>query len=264
MAQLRKVKVRKVRGEGSVEAEDQVTEESPLEVELCSTSCRTFAFIMRTPGEDSDLALGFLFYEGVIRRVEDVREVREYGGRVQVELRREVEVEPRSSVVNSSCGLCGSLILTYPKASVEGYTGPVDPEVVIKLPETLRGKQRLFNSSGGAHAAGLFDELGNLMEFAEDVGRHNAVDKVVGKLLRSGRIPLGKGILQVSGRVSFEIVAKAAKAGIPVVSAVSAPTGLAVEAGEDLGVTVIGFVRNNGFNVYSRFHRIGRIRREGD
>lgn len=227
------------------------------------------AVTMRTPGADFELAAGFLLTEGLIddpaeiRRVsycEDLPADEQRYNVVTVRLARPFDPEllRRASYVSSSCGVCG-------KASLEAVAvrcpaiapGPVvKAEVLAELPNALRAAQRVFDRTGGLHAAGLFAPDGTLLEVREDVGRHNAVDKVIGHAVLAGDLPLAERILQVSGRLSFEIVQKAARAGVPIVAAVSAPSSLAVEAAEELGLTVVGFVRDGGFNVYAHAERI--------
>jgi FdhD protein len=226
------------------------------------------AVTMRTPGGDFELAAGFLFTEGLIAGPEDVEAVaycelpdeeQEYNV-VTVRLRRPIDAERlrRNFFATSSCGVCGKAALD----DVEVRCAPASPGPVVaasmisSLPDRLRETQRIFDETGGLHAAGLFDAEGNLEVVREDVGRHNAVDKVVGRALLERRLPLSGSILQVSGRLSFEIVQKAAVAGVPIVSAVSAPSSLAVDAGRRLGLTVAGFVRDGALNVYAHPERI--------
>jgi FdhD protein len=179
---------------------------------------------------------------------------------VTVRLHRTIDTDAvrRGFLVTSSCGVCGKASLE----DVEVRCAPLGPGPVVRgpvvagLPAALREGQRVFEQTGGLHATGLFDSEGRLLDIREDVGRHNAVDKVVGACLLAGALPLSERILQVSGRLSFEIVQKAARAGVPVVSAVSAPSSLAVRAAERLGVTLLGFVRDGGFNVYTHPHRV--------
>ena len=226
------------------------------------------AVTMRTPGNDFELAAGFLFTEGLIDGGEDIdsiaycdlpEEEQEYNV-VTVRLSRPFDREMlgRNFFATSSCGVCGKASLDHVEVLCQALpTGPVvAASTVSGLPDALRRGQRIFEETGGLHASGLFDGSGGLRAVREDVGRHNAVDKVVGWALLGGQVPLTGSILQVSGRLSFEIVQKAAVAGVPIVCAVSAPSSLAVEAGERLGVTVAGFVRDGGLNVYSHPKRI--------
>lgn len=256
-------------GVRSERADTLVTEE-PMEIRVQGPGQEQVrvAVTMRTPGGDFELAAGFLFTEGLvapgeIRRVaycdnlpgEDQR----YNV-VSVTLPRPFDAASlqRNFFASSSCGVCGKAALE----DIEVRCGAVPPgfevsaEVLVGLPERLREAQKVFERTGGLHAAGLFTAAGELLTAREDVGRHNAVDKVIGEEYLNDRLPLADRVLQVSGRVSFEIVQKAAVAGIPVVSAVSAPSSLAVETGVHLGVTVVGFVRDGRCNVYSHPERI--------
>jgi len=245
-------------------ARDEVAVELPLEVRL---NGEPFSVIMRTPGADVDLALGFLFSEGVLRGAPDVDRVdsdRE-AGVVNVLVRRgradavsQALSERRQVAMNSSCGLCGrrslaSLSLDAPALPV---TWTVDAGTVSGLPLALHGAQPVFARTGGLHAAGLFDPEGRLEAGTEDVGRHNAVDKLVGRALADGRLPLGQSLLCVSGRSSFEIVQKAWLAGIPLVAAVSAPSSLAIDLAQQAGITLLGFVRDGRCNVYAHAGRV--------
>ena len=252
------------------ERPDQLATEEPLEIRVGGPGqeASQVAVTMRTPGGDFELAVGFLFTEGLIgpadvQRVaycDDVDDETQRYNVVTVSLQRPFDAESvrRNFYATSSCGVCGKAALD----DIEVRCAPVatgtrvDAEVLVSLPDRLREKQRVFDRTGGLHAAGLFDVEGRLVSLREDVGRHNAVDKVVGEQLLAGAIPLGDHVLQVSGRASFEIVQKAAVAGIPVVSAVSAPSSLSVEAAERFGMTLVGFVRDGGCNVYSHPERV--------
>jgi FdhD protein len=252
------------------ERADTLATEEPLEIRAQGPAqdASRVAVTMRTPGGDFELAAGFLFTEGLvgasdIRRVaycDDLEDEDQRYNVVTVTLASPFDAEQlrRNFFATSSCGVCG-------KASLEDITvrcpvvGPgftVSADVVVGLPDRLRTAQRVFDRTGGLHAAGLFTAAGEPIAVREDVGRHNAVDKVIGEQVLAGRVPPADVVLQVSGRVSFEIVQKAAVAGIPVLSAVGAPSSLAVEAGERLGVTVVGFVRDGRCNVYSHAGRI--------
>jgi FdhD protein len=226
---------------------------------------------MRTPGADFELAAGFLFSEGVVRDRSDIQRI-DYCSdvsedqlfnvvSVHVDAGTRVDLEPldRHFHTSSACGVCG-------KTSIEAIEGRgtgriqsnlnLGPEVITTLPEKLSRAQKVFDSTGGLHAAGLFSPDGQLVTAREDVGRHNAVDKVVGWALLDGRMPLSMSVLLVSGRAGFEISQKAAVAGIPIVCAVSAPTNLAVETAERFGITLIGFLRAERFNVYTHPERV--------
>jgi FdhD protein len=247
--------------------QELVVTEEPLEIRLCHAGrCETVSVTMRTPTEDEHLAVGFLFTEGIVtdrREVERIESHRAQGDHiVDVHTRHAVQVDPalrRQFLTNSSCGVCG-------RALVQGLYaergGPVKSDLtvsagqLVEMPNTLRAAQRLFARTGGLHAAGLFDASGRLLQVAEDIGRHNAVDKVVGARFLAGETPDAHVVLQVSGRVSFEIVQKAGAAGIPLVSAVSAPSSLAVSAADRLGITLAAFVREDRLNVYTHPERL--------
>ena len=246
-------------GDGRRRTADALATEEPLEIRVDSPGLeqRRVAVTMRTPGHDFELAAGFLFTEGIVSAQNDVRTVRycdvpreeQQYNVVTVDLRRPYDPEllQRNFYTTSSCGVCG-------KASLDSISvrcapvaeGPeVAESVVVALPDRLREAQRVFDRTGGLHAAGLFDTAGTLLELREDVGRHNAVDKLVGRALLAGELPLSERVLMVSGRLSFEIVQKAAVAGIPIVCAVSAPSSLAVDAGRRFGMTLVGFLRGS-------------------
>jgi len=252
------------------ERADALATEEPLEIRVAGPGqeLRSVAVTMRTPGGDFELAAGFLFTEGLIAPGEVRRvaycdnlpgEDQQYNV-IAVTLERPFDFDllQRNFYATSSCGICGKAALD----DVEVRCAPVAPgpevagDVIVELPERLRHAQKVFERTGGLHAAGLFTPEGELMTLREDVGRHNAVDKVVGEELLAGSTPLSDRVLQVSGRVSFEIVQKAAVAGVPIVSAVSAPSSLAVEAGERFGQTIVGFVRDGRLNVYTHPERI--------
>ena len=240
-----------------------MTTEGPVEFRIAGVPV---AVLMRTPGRDVDLANGFLITEGIIVGPHEVSSVdqrseSENGDRYDVVLAEGVAIDPeqfrRNVYASSSCGVCG-------KASIDAVLvacrvpppGPVvTPEFVTSLPERMRAAQDQFAMTGSLHAAALFDAEGNLLEVAEDVGRHNAVDKVVGAVAARSW-PIGEVILMVSGRISFEITQKAAVAGIPFVAGVSGASSLAADLGDQTGTTVCGFVRGDSFNVYSAPHRI--------
>jgi FdhD protein len=263
-----------VRSQRHLEVPDQLATEEPMEIRITAPGedARPIAVTMRTPGHDFELAAGLLRTEGIVHRAADVVAVRycevpqgeeQLFNIVTVDLRAAVPdalaaVSARTFAVNSSCGVCGKATLDQVELEcpIIGPGPKIDGALIPALPDRLRTGQRLFDLTGGLHAAGVFGIDGTLISLREDVGRHNAVDKVVGHALLAGNLPLSQHILQVSGRVSFEIVQKAAMAGIPVIAAVSAPSSLAVEAAERLGLTVIGFVRDATFNVYSHPERI--------
>jgi len=256
---------------------DTLVVEEPLELRVGG---RPLAVTMRTPGDDIDLVHGFLATEGVIRRRDDVAVARYCAGStlddetgvpqntynvIDVTLAPHVRA-PSASVernfyTTSSCGVCGKAsidaIRTQAVYDVGSDPVHVPAAVVSALPDKLRAEQAAFERTGGLHAAGLFGSDGSVLSVREDVGRHNAVDKVVGWALREGRLPLTGCVLMVSGRASFELAQKALMAGIPVLAAVSAPSSLAVELADEAGMTLAGFVRGSRMNLYSRLDRIG-------
>jgi FdhD protein len=251
-------------------ARDLAAAEEPLEIRLGS---RPFVVIMRTPGQDRHLAAGFLLSEQIVRAPGDIAAMRyctDTDSRDTVNVlnvwlagdaavRAQVALEGRRHVTaNSACGVCGRRSIDDLLHGI-APVGPgfvVDRAVVAAMPDRLRAAQRAFDQTGGLHAAGLFDAAGTLMQVAEDVGRHNAVDKVIGAELLQGRLPLSDRVLFVSGRTSFEIVQKAVCAGIPVVASVSAPSSLAISLASDACVTLLGFVRNGAFNIYAGAERV--------
>jgi FdhD protein len=263
-------RVTAVRAEERSERADRLAAEEPMEIRAGGPGQEpaSVAVTMRTPGKDFELAAGFLWTEGLIRSRDDVVSVAycELPSAEQrynvVTVRLSRPFDPRSLQRNfyatSSCGVCGKASLDQVKVACAGVgPGPVVARSAITaLPGALREAQRIFDQTGGLHAAGLFDPGGDVAAVREDVGRHNAVDKLVGWAFMQGELPLSDRVLMVSGRVSFEIVQKAAMAGIPILCAVSAPSSLAVEAAGDLGMTVVGFVRDGGFNVYTHLERV--------
>jgi FdhD protein len=259
-----------VRGSALEYRADRVVGEEPLEI-LAAGPGQTpvaVAVTMRTPGNEDELAVGFLRTEGLIEGPEVVRvqagnpaEMNQPDDRAIVRLSRPFDasvVAERHFVATASCGICGKASLDEVAVkSAPLKAGPVvSRSVVLALPDLLRAAQRAFDETGGLHAAGLFTPTGELIAIREDVGRHNALDKLVGSQVLAKAMPLGQRILMVSGRVSFEIIQKAAVAGIPIVCAVSAPSDLAIEAADRLGVTLVGFLRGDGFNVYAHDERI--------
>lgn len=244
---------------------DTVAVEEPMELRV---DTRPVAVIMRTPGHDEELAVGFLVSEGMLRRRAELRAVRHdvrnrRGNVLDVFLEPEVTVDfarlTRHVFASSSCGLCGATSISSVQRQFPAVrsTFRIAPDRLLALPELLRAGQLAFDATGGLHAAALFDAAGHITSLREDVGRHNAVDKVVGRSFLEGDCPLGAFGLLVSGRVSFEIVQKAVAAGIGLVAAVSAPTSLAVEFARSSRVTLIGFLRPGRFNVYSGSERLG-------
>jgi FdhD protein len=253
---------------------DTLATEEPMEIRLITGGeTQTVAVTMRTPGADFELAAGFLYGEGIVKSSDDIAKIsycvdsdldaaQQYNI-VNVELRggREYDLRPleRHFYTSSACGVCG-------KASLEqlelrgcpvALPGPeVSAETLYSLPEKLREAQGLFDATGGLHAAALFDGEGNLVALREDVGRHNATDKLVGWALLENRLPLSGHIVMVSGRSSFEILQKCLTAGVPFVCAISAPSSLAVDVAREFGMTLVGFLRECRFNVYAGHERV--------
>ena len=261
---------------------DRLATEEPLEIGLVwNGQRRTVAVTMRTPGADAELAAGFLFSEGVIadrtriRQIEHVyaeAEMPSPAGSNVVDVELAGGPEPvlgsleRHFFATSACGVCGKAGLETLRLRVAGPLPPgpvVAAEVLRSLPDRLRAAQGLFETTGGLHAAALFDAAGELVAVREDVGRHNAVDKLVGWALAAGKLPLRDHLVLVSGRSSYEILQKCVVAGVPFVCAISAPSSLAVELAERFGVTLIGFLRGSRFNVYSGLERIAGADPEG-
>ena len=290
-------KVRRIHSTTNEEPHDDLLAvEEPLEIRVgfADGKHRAVSITMRTPGNDDELAAGFLFTEGILKTPDQIKQIKHCGpggnptGRkgvsqrglvaveqdalraantIRVDLNEGVDVDLKSLERNfyttSSCGVCG-------KSSIEAlHTGvtelspdvsaPIDPALIHGLPAILRASQEVFEQTGGLHASALFDRTGKLEIVREDVGRHNALDKVIGAKFLAGQTPLSETILLVSGRASFELVQKALMAGIPILAAVGAPSSLAVELAAEFGMTLVGFVRDDRFNIYSGE---GRIRSE--
>ncbi len=272
-----RVPVRRVGSDGRPDGEDAVAVEEPLEIRLGfdqngERTVKSISITMRTPGQDFELACGFLFSESIIRSVDHIQSIQHCGPSVtpglppnvvRVDIESGVEVDygrlERHFYTTSSCGVCG-------KASIEALSvepafelpeGPTIPaEVIHQLPAELRAQQAVFETTGGLHAAALFDLEGNLVQIREDVGRHNALDKLIGWAFRSGLVPLHNHAVMLSGRVSFELIQKAMMAGVPLVAAVGAPSSLAIDLARTHRMTVLGFVRDGRFNVYSGEWRV--------
>jgi FdhD protein len=247
---------------------DDLATEEPLEIRIAG---QPVAVTMRTPGNDFELAVGFLVTEGLVERPEQVRSIQTCSWKqtgefnvVDVVLADDAPrfdpAQGRNFYTTSSCGLCGKAsieaIRTRAQWRVRDDEVRVDASLLASLPDKLRDAQRVFERTGGLHAAGLFDARGEVVCVREDVGRHNAVDKVIGWAATERRLPLRGHLLQVSGRASFELAQKALMAGIPVLCAVSAPSSLAVELAEETGMTVVGFVRGGAMNVYTGAQRV--------
>ena len=256
------------KAKGGVEAvTDEVAIEEPLEIRIGGNAIAT---TMRTPGHDEELAAGFLLSEGIIRRRSDISSIspsglpRSLGNILNLDLAPGVKFEPAASqrfgTISSSCGLCGKTSIDFirqqfPPIAPSGSVR-VKEATLLELPDRLRNEQGNFDRTGGIHAAGIFDLDGKGIVVREDIGRHNAVDKTLGRALLDGLLPLEKQILVVSGRASLEIVQKALAGGIPIIAAVSAPSSLAVNFARECGQTLIGFLRPPTFNVYSHIERV--------
>lgn len=278
MKNIRKADILKVNGLDGIVREDWLVVEEPLEIRLGFEKegiqhHKSISVTMRTPGEDEELALGFLFTEGIISDISQVKNiavapVRRSEARenlVVVELAGELETNfknlERNFYVTSSCGVCGKASIEAVR--VQGSFELLENQPVVSssllhsLPESLLQSQSAFGSTGGLHAAALFDTGGGLLFAREDVGRHNALDKLIGTALRQGMLPLSDFIVLVSGRAGFELVQKSIMAGVPILAAVGAPTSLSVQLAEEAGMTLVGFLRGGQFNIYTCPERIG-------
>jgi FdhD protein len=270
--QRRRIERISVSGDGPAGARaDLLAVEEPLELRIGG---KPLTVTMRTPGDDLDLAAGFLFTEGLLSPAVDLRQIRMCDENVAdatlevadlpspgaLERAADARRAQRNFLTTSACGVCGKesidSIRVRSRYDLTADTTQVAPEVLASLPGRLREAQRVFASTGGLHAAGLFSADGTLAVLREDVGRHNAVDKVIGWALRAGRLPLTGHVLLVSGRASFELVQKAAVAGIPVLAAVSAPSSLAADLADEVGMTLVGFLRGPSMNGYTGLHRL--------
>jgi FdhD protein len=254
------------RGKSS-ERDERLAVEEPLEIRLGG---RRFTLTMRTPGHDEELAAGFLFAEGFINDASELGEIRRVRGRKGIPEPNVIDIIlsvpadglrarlKRNFVMSSSCGVCGKTSIDSIRRRVAppSDTARVTPATLLALSEKLRAGQRVFAATGGLHGAAIFSLDGTMRALREDVGRHNAVDKVIGFALANAMVPLADHMMMVSGRLSFEIVQKAAAAGLPILAAVSAPSSLAVELAEEIGTTLVGFLRDGSFNIYTRPDRI--------
>lgn len=272
------IDVSKISGDATRSLADHVAVEEPLEIQLSAAApegaaARSVSITMRTPGDDAELALGFLFTEAIINDPSQVAAVEAVGepdpdtglrNRIRVGLQAGVEIDlsrlERHFYTTSSCGVCGKASLDALRVSglesLKDEGGRFPRQLIVSLPDGLRASQRLFDRTGGLHAAALFDADGEIAVVREDVGRHNAVDKVIGWMFTSGRIPgRGHGLL-VSGRASFELMQKSLVAGIPLLAAVGAPSSLAVQLAKEFGMTLVGFLRDGKFNIYNDNERI--------
>lgn len=276
----REVQIDALRDAGNVHRADAIAVEEPLEIRLIKDGSaenggtgRPVSITMRTPGNDVDLAVGFLFGEGLVREPHDIIDVRlcgPTGNVVRVTLRADLPLDldrlNRNFYTTSSCGVCGksSIEAVTASAGVRHVSGDlvVRESVLRALPEALKTAQAGFTETGGMHAVGLFTGEGALLASREDVGRHNAMDKLVGSALRAGELPWSERIVLLSGRASFELIQKAMMAGVPVVAAIGAPSTLAVDLAESAGITLVGFLRGGGCNVYCHPARVRPVRGE--
>lgn len=251
---------RRADGGPAIDEQDLVAVEEPVQIRVGE---RNIAVTMRTPGQDEELAAGFLFTEGILQAGQ-IAEIACNQNVATVRLMPGVEIDEsllqRNFYITSSCGVCGKASIESIEAAgctIMARDAPRVSEAVIRgLPETLRHSQQVFERTGGLHACGLFTATGELIVIREDVGRHNAVDKLIGRAYLDGRLPLSNHVLLVSGRASFELVQKAVMAGIPVLAAVGAPSSLAVKTALRFGMTLIGFLRGERFNVYTAAGRV--------
>lgn len=264
-------KITRFDAQGPVICSDSLVVEEPLEIRIAHGIFPhrrqvAISVTMRTPGHDTELAAGFLFTEGIIQHREDISHIRHIpatnrlsdGNVILVELAEGITIDlkklERHFYTTSSCGVCGKTSIdavhaVCPPTRSETFT--IHPELLMTLPAVLRQAQQLFNTTGGLHAAGLFDREGRLLLLREDIGRHNAVDKIIGYQLTGGNIPMSEALLLVSGRGGFELVQKAAVAGIGFFASVGAPSSLAVELAASTGMTLVGFLKEKSFNLYS-------------
>ena len=270
----RSIEIDALRDAGNARRADAIAVEEPLEIRILKAGStenggtgRSISITMRTPGNDSELALGFLYGEGILREPRDVIDVRPCGPTgnvVRVTVRADLPFElarlERNFYTSSSCGVCGkaSIEAVTASAGLRRVTGDlrVDESLLRRLPDVLRAAQSGFEATGGMHAVGLFTHAAELVACREDVGRHNAMDKLVGAALRDEQLPWNDRVLLLSGRASFELLQKAMMAGAPIVAAIGAPSSLAVELAESAGITLVAFLRDAGCNVYCHPFRI--------
>ena len=272
------IDISKVSGDQRVSKADSVAVEEPLEIQLSYPSAegaaaKSISITMRTPGDDAELAVGFLYTEGIIQSGEQVASVEHAGAAdpesglrniIRVALKPGVDVDigrlQRHFYTTSSCGVCGKASLEALRVTGQDSLADKDAtfhhDIIIDLPDKLAAKQEVFAKTGGLHAAAVFNQDGEIQVLKEDVGRHNATDKVIGELLAEGKLPANELGLMLSGRASFELVQKALVAGIPLLAAVSAPSSLAVQLAQEFDMTLIGFLRNSNFNIYAGEWRV--------
>jgi len=272
------IDVSKVSGDQRVSKADSVAVEEPLEIQLSYTAAegaaaKSISITMRTPGDDAELAVGFLYTEAIIQSADQVASVEHCGAAaddtglrniIRVSLNSDVDVDlgrlQRHFYTTSSCGVCGKASLEALRvtglASLSDKTVTFGRNVIVGMPDKLAAEQQVFTKTGGLHAAAVFNQAGKILFVKEDVGRHNAVDKVIGALLLDAKLPASELGLMISGRASFELMQKTLVAGIPLLAAVSAPSSLAIQLANEFDMTLIGFLRNEKFNIYSGEQRV--------
>ncbi|MBO9204747.1 MULTISPECIES: formate dehydrogenase accessory sulfurtransferase FdhD [Niastella] len=263
------IKIKKINAGVQTEIEDELAVEEPLEIQLgwhqpTGYAQKNISVTMRTPGHDAELAAGFLFTEGIVQHIDQIQHILPQENSVLVALKPgivpQLQQAERNFFTTSSCGVCGKTgidaIKTVPVFTHQHEELVIPDKLFYGLQQTLQQKQVLFESTGGLHAAGLFNLNGECILLREDVGRHNAVDKVIGAALQNGQLPLSQFILLLSGRAGFELIQKAVMAGIQVIAAVGAPSSLAVQMATEHEITLIGFLRKDRFNVYTCANRI--------
>lgn len=259
------IQITKISGQKSAVASDFAAIEEPLEISITLKSAqpeicnKNISITMRTPGADKDLALGFLFTEGIINSFSQIENVIQSTNNINIQLKNSSALDlsklERHFYTSSSCGVCGKssivAIKTVRQIKVDITTFTVPKATIYSLPLKLREQQKVFETTGGLHAAALFNQNGNLSILREDVGRHNALDKLIGAALQENTIPLSNQLLLLSGRISFELVQKAAMAGIQFIMAIGAPSSLAIELAKEFNITLIGFLNTERFNIYT-------------
>jgi FdhD protein len=277
------LQVTKITSEGKALTTDALAIEEPLEIRIeyglaANRQLKNISVTMRTPGHDLELAIGFLFTEGIINSVTDIAENGFYSkpcaknkeNTILIKLKDDVDFDlqklDRNFYTTSSCGVCGKASIEAIRTISSGIISQDDIEITSellhRLPDILRNNQEVFGITGGLHASALFDTNGQILIAREDVGRHNALDKLIGAALNLNMLPLNSYVLMLSGRMSFELIQKAAMAGIKIVVAIGAPSSLAVELAQEFDITIIGFLREERFNIYSGQHRVKHQRLE--
>ena len=268
--QVKKVHIKKYSEADQTIVDDVIAIEDPLEIRILHPQInegapKPVSITMRTPGHDIDLSLGFLFTEGMLTSIDAVKDAAQLGPNTTwITLHENVELDIKSLERNfyttSSCGVCGKASIDSIHTTTIYEIKPdnffIEGNKLFHLQSTVLEHQSVFSDTGGIHAAALFDVQAELMFIREDVGRHNALDKLIGHAFQQNSLPLDKNVLLLSGRASFELLQKAGMAGIPVVAAVGAPSSLAVEVADRLGITLIGFLKESGFNIYTHAHRV--------